>query len=99
MQKALDTLATKKNVRLQVHIIDLDSDTMAARATLNKPPFPDVDVIIGPVFNNNLRVFSRYARERKIPVISPSPPPLLSQRTIPITFPQMPHPEPISTLS
>jgi ABC-type branched-subunit amino acid transport system substrate-binding protein len=70
-QKALDSLATMKNVNLKVHIIDLDTDTISGRQVLNSPPFPNVDVMIGPVYNNNLRIFSQYASQRQIPVFSP----------------------------
>jgi len=69
-QKALDSLKTLP-LNLKVYILDADSDTGVGKSLLTQPPFPAVDLIIGPVYNSNLRIYAQYALEHKIPIISP----------------------------
>jgi LysM repeat protein len=67
---AADTLrAMGLNINLATY--DINRDTTGITRLIRSGKLSGVDLIIGPVFSNNLRIVSRYAGNLGIPVISP----------------------------
>lgn len=69
---AADTL---RSLGLDIHLntYDIQRDTAVMTRLIRSGKLDDVDLIIGPVFSNNLRIVSEYAGQRGIPVVSPVP--------------------------
>lgn len=69
---AADTL---RSLGLDVNLFtfDIGRDTMEMTKLIRSGKLSDVDLIIGPVFSNNLRIVSKYAANLGIPVVSPVP--------------------------
>jgi hypothetical protein len=69
---AADTL---RSLGLDVNLFtyDIKSDTNELTDIINSGKLADMDLIIGPVYSNNLAIVSSYAREAGIPVVSPVP--------------------------
>ncbi len=68
---ALDSLkANDVSVNLQVY--DTHNDTGKVKKVLRS--FENIQLILGPVYNRNLRIVAEYAREKKIPLFSPLSP-------------------------
>jgi len=58
-----------KNVN--VYVIDNAGDDATTQSLLQKHPFPDVDVVIGPLYTKSLKLVGDYAKQNKITFISP----------------------------
>ncbi|MBK9391084.1 MAG: LysM peptidoglycan-binding domain-containing protein [Bacteroidetes bacterium] len=69
---AADTL---RSLGLDVNLFtyDIKSDTNELTNIITSGKLADMDLIIGPVYSNNLAIVSAYAREAGIPVVSPVP--------------------------
>jgi len=67
---ALDTL-TDAGMKLDVHVYDTKMSMYTTRTILEKPEMKDMDLIIGPFFPFNLELVSEFARENKIPLVTP----------------------------
>lgn len=67
---AADTL---RSLGLDINLItyDISRDTAGVINLIRSGKLDNVDMIIGPVFSNNLRIVSEYAGKLGIPVISP----------------------------
>jgi ABC-type branched-subunit amino acid transport system substrate-binding protein len=61
----------QSSVQAEIFVYDTRNDVAATRKILNSPDFPKADLIIGPVFNANLRIAAEYCKEHQIPMISP----------------------------
>ena len=72
-QLALDSL-NKQGVRLEVFIYDTRSATQTLEQQLAKPELADVSLIIAHCSNNEVRLLSETALQRKIPVINTTVP-------------------------
>lgn len=59
------------DVEAEIHVFDTQNSVSTTERILKSPSFPDVDLIIGPVYNNNLKVASKYCKRNEIPMISP----------------------------
>jgi ABC-type branched-subunit amino acid transport system substrate-binding protein len=70
MMMALDTLS-KQGIKIQLHIYDTQGDTNKLKEILNKTEIQYSNLIIGPVFNNELPIAARFAARFKIPLVSP----------------------------
>ena len=57
--------------KFDVHFYDTDNDTNTLRKILRKPELEDVDLIIGPTDDAQVRIAAYFAKVRKIPLISP----------------------------
>ena len=55
----------------EVYVLDTRNNSQNVTQLLNSPPFPKVDLVIGPVFNKNLRIASTYCAKNEIAMISP----------------------------
>lgn len=60
-------------VNINLFAYDIKSDTVELSRLLKSGKLADMDLIIGPVYSNNLARVSEYAREAGIPVVSPVP--------------------------
>ena len=69
---AADTLRTL-GLEINLHVYDIKSDTVVVTKLLESGVLKDMDLIIGPVYSNNLSMVAAYANTYKIPVISPVP--------------------------
>jgi len=56
---------------LNVFVFDNAGNDVQTQAILNKAPFPDVDVVIGPLYTRSLKVVADYAKANQIYFISP----------------------------
>ena len=69
---ASDTLRTL-GLNINLHTYDIKNDTVDITRLIRSGNLRDMDLIIGPVYSNNLAIVSRYARDLGIPVVSPVP--------------------------
>jgi LysM repeat protein/ABC-type branched-subunit amino acid transport system substrate-binding protein len=69
---AADTLRSL-GLNINLHTYDIKSDTIEISRLISSGKLADMDLIIGPVYSNNLPIVSRYAGTRGIPVVSPVP--------------------------
>lgn len=67
---ALDD-ANFSDKELNVFVFDNAGDDAKTRSILNKHPFPEVDVVIGPLYTKSLKIVADYAKSNKIHFISP----------------------------
>lgn len=69
---AADTLRSL-GLDINISAYDIKRDTLGVTRLLKSGRLADADLIIGPVFSNNLSIVSEYAGNLGIPVISPVP--------------------------
>jgi hypothetical protein len=55
-------------------VLDTRQDDETVRMACLKPEFYEADLIIGPVYNNNLKIAAAYAQKYEIPIVSPLSP-------------------------
>lgn len=86
---ALDS-ARKSGVDIRLHVFDVDRNEQKARETVSSPRFKDIDLIIGPFYNNTLDYISQFALHNNIPVVSPLLPDNQKLRGFPNLFNAVP---------
>ncbi|MBA4321876.1 MAG: hypothetical protein C0408_03565, partial [Odoribacter sp.] len=69
---ASDTLRSL-GLDINLHVYDIKSDTIAVSRLIRSGALKEMDLIIGPVYSNNLAIIAAYAGSYEIPVISPVP--------------------------
>jgi LysM repeat protein len=69
---ASDTLRAL-GLNINLHTYDISSDTVEITKLINSGQLSKMDLIIGPVYSNNLSIVSKYTRNLGIPVVSPVP--------------------------
>lgn len=69
---AADTLRSL-GLNVNLSVWDIKQDTIALTRLISSGALDNMDLIIGPVYSNNLALIAPYANERKIPVVSPVP--------------------------
>lgn len=69
---AADTLRAK-GLDININLFDVRRDTMDVIRLIESEELSDMDLIIGPVYSQNLSIIAGYAGARDIPVISPVP--------------------------
>ncbi len=67
---AIDSLK-QLGINYNVSVYDVVSDTSVAKSILTKPNVKNSQLIIGPFYNSTFEPVARFARENKIPVVSP----------------------------
>jgi LysM repeat protein/ABC-type branched-subunit amino acid transport system substrate-binding protein len=69
---AVDTL---KSLGLSINLypFDIQSDSLLLKQLLSTEKLKEMDLIIGPVYSNNLAIMASYAKNYGIPVVSPVP--------------------------
>ncbi|HOP00052.1 MAG TPA: LysM peptidoglycan-binding domain-containing protein [Bacteroidales bacterium] len=69
---ALDTLSSV-GLDISLHTYDIRNDTIELTRLIRSGSLEKMDLIIGPVYSNNLVILSDYAGDLGIPVVSPVP--------------------------
>jgi LysM repeat protein len=69
---AADTLRSV-GLDISLHVYDIRSDTVELTRLINRGALAEMDLIIGPVYSNNLEIMTAYAGPLGIPVVSPVP--------------------------
>lgn len=67
---AADTLRSL-GININIHAFDVKSDTLETVRLINSGRLRNMDLIIGPVYSENLSVVASYAGKIGIPVVSP----------------------------
>ncbi|MFW6352108.1 MAG: LysM peptidoglycan-binding domain-containing protein [Bacteroidota bacterium] len=67
---AIDSLK-RLGMKMDVYVFDTERSPDKTRAILNEIERIEPDIIIGPVFRENIQLLSEYANEKGIPLISP----------------------------
>lgn len=70
---ALDTLKSM-GVALHVHIFDNVKDDTVTATLFKTPQMKTMDIIIGPIFNQSLKIAAQFAKENEIFLVSPLSP-------------------------
>lgn len=60
-------------LNINLHVYDIKNDTIELTRLINNGTLSIMDLIIGPVYSSNLTKVAEYARDLKIPVVSPVP--------------------------
>ncbi len=61
----------KLGLKANIYVLDDNNDENKINQLLEDRPFPYVDIIVGPVYNKNLKIMADYALKNNIPIISP----------------------------
>jgi len=69
---AADTLRAL-GLDVALHVFDIRNDTVEITRLIRAGRLRNMDLIIGPVYSNNLAIVAKYGKEYKIPVVSPVP--------------------------
>lgn len=67
---AIDSLK-KSGLNAKVYVYDVQNDSTATKKILEKPEFQKMNLIIGPFFENSLKVVTAFAKKNKVYVIDP----------------------------
>jgi LysM repeat protein len=69
---AADTLRSL-GLNINLYVYDIKQDTIETHNLIESGELSDMDLIIGPVYSNNLSEIARFADYHNIPVVSPVP--------------------------
>jgi LysM repeat protein len=69
---AVDTLRSL-GLNVTLNTWDITSDSLALKQLIESGKLREMDLIIGPVYSANLNIMASYAKQYKIPVVSPVP--------------------------
>ncbi len=61
----------KLESKFTVHFYDTDNDTSQLKSILRKPEMANMDLILGPTDEMQVKIAAYFARNRKIPLLSP----------------------------
>jgi len=68
---AIDSLKKQKlNAKIFIYDVD-DSDSSNIHKILSKPEFSSMDMIIGPLYGSSFMPVATFAKQKRIPIISP----------------------------
>ena len=67
---AVDSLK-QQGLSINLHVFDTQNDTARIKEILNFPEFENNDLIIGPMYNHEVKLVSEYSKENQIKMISP----------------------------
>jgi ABC-type branched-subunit amino acid transport system substrate-binding protein len=67
---AVDALRNK-GLSIELSVFDTSADSVMVDRIIDSGALDDVDLIIGPVYSYNVEKVAKYARNRRIPVVSP----------------------------
>ncbi len=63
--------ADQSEFDINIYMIDNDGNANKSSSVVGKNPFPDVDLVIGPLYSKSIREIGDFAIKNKIPFISP----------------------------
>ncbi len=67
---ALDKIR-KQGLSVNLRVFDTENDSLKVKNIMASLNYPNVDLIIGPVYSKNIRIASKYAKEHRVNLISP----------------------------
>ena len=67
---AVDSLK-KTGLSINLHVYDTESDTSRIKEILDFPELSTMDLIIGPIFNHEVKLVSKFSKEHNIKMVSP----------------------------
>lgn len=67
---AVDSMI-EKGYKVKLHVYDTANDSSAIEKIFNKEEARHFDLIVGPLYANGFNVAAKFAKERKIPIVSP----------------------------
>jgi len=67
---AVDSLK-QRGLSINLHVYDTQNDTIRIKEILSFPEFASNDLIIGPIYNQEVRLVSEFSKENQIKMISP----------------------------
>jgi LysM repeat protein len=67
---AVDSLK-QRGLSVNLHVFDTQNDTAKIKEILGSPEFVNTDLIIGPIFNSEIKLVSEFSKENQIKMISP----------------------------
>ncbi|MBL4669676.1 MAG: LysM peptidoglycan-binding domain-containing protein [Flavobacteriales bacterium] len=68
---ALDSISTDSN-KFKIYVYDTKgNDSLRIKNLLLKPEIKEVDLIVGPLYYNNFKYVTEFAKAHEIPIISP----------------------------
>ncbi|MCA1756954.1 MAG: LysM peptidoglycan-binding domain-containing protein [Bacteroidales bacterium] len=67
---AIDDLR-RRGLTVELSVFDTRADINTVRNLLNDGVLDNSDLVIGPVYNDNVRLVAEYLRSRRMPVVSP----------------------------
>jgi len=70
MLLAIDSLK-KIGFNAKIHVYDVDNDVEQVQSIIQKPEMQNMDLIIGPWFDENFSVIADFAEENEIAIVSP----------------------------
>ncbi len=70
---SLDSLK-EVGMNLNLYVFDSNNDTTKVRSFMEDKEFTSMDMVIGPVFNNCLKIAASHIKKQQIPLISPFSP-------------------------
>ena len=62
---------SKHNINLELIVYDTENDSVKTKSLVEKEEFSTLDMIIGPIYNENLKIVANKAKEYKINMVSP----------------------------
>ncbi|MFO8234233.1 MAG: LysM peptidoglycan-binding domain-containing protein [Bacteroidales bacterium] len=67
---SLDSLANK-DIKINLRVFDTKNNTNRVRKILEEEEFRNTDLIIGPIYKENVKLVSEFAKEEQIDIVSP----------------------------
>lgn len=67
---AVDSLK-KAGINANVYVFDTDEDTIKTQKIIKKSEFSTMDIVLGPLFPNNVKQVAKQTIKSKVPIISP----------------------------
>jgi LysM repeat protein/ABC-type branched-subunit amino acid transport system substrate-binding protein len=67
---AIDSLV-ETGYKIKVYVYDTANDSTAIEKIFNREESNNFDLIVGPLYAHGFNIASKYAKERKIPIVSP----------------------------
>ena len=70
LNEAVDTLS-KSGIQLKLHLYDTENDTNKVKSILAQDELKQMDLLIGPVYSQNMKLVSKFATENQIVNFNP----------------------------
>ena len=61
----------KTGLPIRIHVYDVSSDTIKTRKFLSDPQLKKMDLIIGLMYHRNFQIVAEFAKQNRIPIVSP----------------------------
>lgn len=68
---AADSMSRVKGLNIDIKVYDVGQSTSTAQAILDDPSMQQMDLIVGPFFNQPFKIVADFAREHEIMIVNP----------------------------